>query len=288
MNKVIVTGAGGLLGSYLVPLLSADAQVFATGHSTRKLEGANVTPLALDLSRPIEPASLPDEVDAVVYLAQSNRFREFPEAVDDVFQVNAAQVLGMLDYARRAGASHFVYASTGSVYAPSREPLTEDSPLLSREPAGFYAASKLAGEILARSYSSLMDVSILRFFFIYGAGQKGDMLIPRLVSSVREGEPVRIQGEEGLTINPIHAVDAAEAVRAALRREASETLNVAGAETLSLKAICDTIGRKLGTAPQYEFNSGQEPPALIADISAMTAALGPPSRSFEEGIDDLL
>lgn len=286
MKKIIVTGAGGLLGAHVVPRL--DGEVYAVARGTPGAAAANVVPLALDLSRPIDPARLPEKVDAVIHLAQSNRYRDFPRSAHDMFQINTAQLVGLLDYAHRAGAAHFVYASTGSVYAPSADPLTEASPLLTGEPAGFYPATKLAGEILARSYSSLMSVTILRFFFIYGRGQKPDMLVPRLVESVRSGTPVGLQGEEGLTINPIHAADAADAVAGALKLDGPHTLNVAGTQKLSLKAMCDEIGRQLGREPVYTVDRDRTAPVLVADITALEQRIGRPRRSFAEGVGDLL
>ena len=91
MTTILMTGAAGLLGSHLVPVLEAeDADVIAAGRDM------------IDLSRPLDRTKLPAKIDAVVYLAQSSRFRECPEGAEDVFQVNTAQVLAMLDYARRA------------------------------------------------------------------------------------------------------------------------------------------------------------------------------------------
>ena len=274
MTHVLVTGAGGLLGSYLVPLLREQWEVLAPGR-----EG-------LDLGRPVDPASLPPKIDAVIYLAQSSRFREFPDTADDIFRVNTAGPLALLDYARRAGATNFVYASTGGVYAPGDSPITETSPLVS--PMGFYPASKRSAEILAETYAPYMHVAILRYFFIYGAGQKREMLIPRLADSVREGRPVTLQGESGLRITPVHASDAARATLAAARLDRSATVNIAGPETLSIRDICEAIGRKAGVEPEFLIDRDQRPGHLIAETGLMSELLVPPTRRLEDSLDDVL
>lgn len=275
MKKVLVTGAGGLLGAHLVPVLQREGMEVIV--ASRDL---------LDLSRPLDSSSLPAEVDAVIYLAQSSRFREFPDAAEDIFQVNTAQALALLDYARAAGATNFVYASTGGVYAPSDEPLNESSTLQS--PMAFYPASKRAAEILIEAFASFMKIVVLRYFFIYGRGQKREMLIPRLVDNVLNGRAVTLQGEEGLRLNPVHAMDAACATAAAVGLDRSAIVNVAGPETLSIRAMCEIIGSKLGRAPVFEVQPDQKPGHFIADTERMSALLGAPSRCFEDGIVELL
>lgn len=285
MKTILVTGAGGLLGSVLVPLLAREHRVVALARTATAPESPNIAPLSADLSQPLDTAILPDRIDALVYLAQSPRFRDFPGGAEDVRRVNTDQPLVLIEEARRRGATSFVYASTGSVYAPAHEPLREDGPAPAE---GFYAGSKMAAELLLRPYGELMNVSLLRFFFIYGAGQKRDMLLPRLVDSVRSGRSVTLQGEQGLRLQPLHVDDAAAAVRAAVDLQGSHTINVAGPEVLSLRGVCEAAGRAVGRAPSFTVSAASGATDLIADTARMTDLLGPPSVRFEAGLADIL
>lgn len=288
MEEVLITGSHGLVGLHVVPQLARSGRVFAVGRSARPSEHENVIPVGVDLSRPLDPAALPERLGAVVWLAQSNRFRHFPEGAEDMFAVNLAQLHGTIEYARKAGAKRFVYASTGSVYAPSDAPLTEDSPTGRAGELGLYAASRLAAELLVGSYKGLMDVAILRFFFVYGRGPKRDMLIPRLVDMVREGRTITLAGEAGVRINPLNARDAAAAVEAALSLSGVNVINVAGPEVLSMRNICDIAGDAAGIEPVYQLQPDARPQDVVADISRMGALLGAPAVTFREGVADLL
>jgi UDP-glucose 4-epimerase len=284
MRHILVTGAQGLVGSRLVELLAPEDRVYALGRGTAVSASANVVPIVADLSKPLDPALLPPRLDAIVYLAQSNRFREFPDGAADMFQINVAQPLALAEHGRRAGATRFVYASTGSVYAASDAPVREDGPA----PAdGFYAASKRSAELLLRNYAPAIGVALLRFFYIYGRGQKSDMLLPRLVGNVRDGRTVTLQGEDGVRIAPLHASDAAAACIAALDLEGANIVNVAGPEALSLRRVCEIAGERLGRAPEFEVKPGSGQ-SLLPDISLMAELLGPPRIRFEEGVADLL
>lgn len=286
-RTILLTGAQGLLGSHLLPLLAGENRVVALARSPVPAT-PNVTPLTADLSRPLDLEALPSRLDAVIYLAQSPRFREFPGGAEDMAMVNLRQPLVLIEEARRRGARSFVYASTGGVYGTSEAPLQESAPT---PPPGqrlpFYPASKLAAELLLGSYADCMHVVVLRFFFIYGAGQQRQMLIPRLVDAVRTGQPVTLQGSSGLRLNPVHARDAARASLAALGVEKSCAVNVAGGETLSIRQICEIVGERLGREPVFEEQPGSAP-SLVGDISAMSRLLGAPQVSFEQGIVDVL
>lgn len=226
-------------------------------------------------------AALPERVSAVVHLAQSRRFREFPAGAADVLAVNVTATERLAHYAVHAGATHFVYASSGGVYAPSTKPLRESDPLLTPERAGWYQGSKLAAESLVHAHRNALVPVVLRPFFIYGVGQRRDMLIPRLCDVIRDRGEIQLAGHDGMFISPTHATDAARSVLRALSLDAPATINVRGPDVLSLRMICDRLGAALGETPRYAC--GDVPgPAFVADPLLMHELLGAPSHRFDE------
>lgn len=244
--------------------------------------------LPFDLSSEDFDRHLPDSIEAVIHLAQSNHFKDFPDKAKDIVAVNALSTIKLLDYARRAKAKTFVYASSGAVYGTPVEVCHENTALTVDSKKGLYYASKLASEMFIESYSNYMKTVILRFFFIYGPGQRKQMLIPRLVNSVLENKPISLQGNHGMRINPIYALDAATAVTASLSIPQSAIINVAGSEVLSLRQIGETIGAHVGKSPCFDINHSATPVDLVGDITKMHSLLTKPQVFFTEGIKKYL
>lgn len=275
---IVVSGATGFLGSALLPLLAPRGEVVALHRPGAEPPAlAGVRWLAADLAGPLGDA-LPERAEAVLHLAQSRRYREFPEGVGDVYAVNVGATVALLDYARRAGATTFTYASSGAVYAPGPEAVREtDLPA----PGNFYAASKLAGELATEQFRGLLRGHILRFFFIYGPGQR-NMFIPGLLGRLRERQEVTLAGPDGIHVNPVFVDDAAAAVAATLEAPESTTLNIAGPDVVSVRDIAELGGRLLGRAPTFATTGPQ--PDLVAAIDRMSATVGAPAVGFEEGL----
>lgn len=283
--RILITGANGLLGAKAVNQFSQMHEVHALVHTLPALPIAGVKYHVIDLANLLPINTLPTSLDAVFHLAQSSRFREFPEQVMDVFNVNVSSTAQLLDYARKVGAKKFVFASSGGVYGASDEAFKENSVISQHGQLGYYLGSKLCGEILAQNYSSLMDITILRFFFMYGQQQRSTMLIPRLIENVRNNLPISLQGDEGIRINPIHVNDAAVALESTLKLAGSHILNIAGPEVLSLKQIAETIGHKFRVTPAFKYVEGI-PTHLIGDVEAMKRLLHKPTIKFSEGLND--
>jgi UDP-glucose 4-epimerase len=288
MKCCVITGASGLIGSKVVQAMTSDWEIHAVSRRRPpRLNGPNIFWHAMDVSEAISSGALPSRVDAVIYLAQSEHFREFPERALDIFEVNTMALLRFLDYAKRVAARNVIYASSGGVYGWGDASMSEGIPIPAEGNLGFYLGSKLCSEIVALNYANLMNVVILRFFFVYGPGQRQSMLIPRLVESVRSGTPVALQGEEGIRLNPTHVTDAAEAVIRALRLEGTHKINVAGPEVLNLRQICEIIGKAVGRKPQYKIEP-TTPRHIVGDTTKMVELLVPPSIAFREGLQSML
>jgi nucleoside-diphosphate-sugar epimerase len=283
-RKILLTGASGLLGSNLARRLAEKVDLVALG--IRPIDG--IANIAADLSDELDVSRLPKRVDAIIYLAQSRRFREFPGAAAHVAAVNVISPFALAAYAVEAGAKSFIYASTGGVYAPGPQPVSEESALEADFKMSNYAATKRAAELMLAPFANQFALVILRPFFIYGAGQDRSMLLPRLADSVASGTPISLAGPDGIRINPVHADDAALAVEAALRLTSSHRINVAGPETLSLREMVEELGRRLGKRPVYQVDQSSVRADLVGDISLMERLLHTPRERFLDRIGEVL
>lgn len=288
MNRILVTGASGHLGARALEALCLRNEVHAIVRAVPAAMRPGVTYHTIDLSGDWSTEALPARIDTVIHLAQSRRFREFPQHALDIFRVNVGATAILLDYASRARARHFVLASTGGLHRPSetviRECTKADPP---DGPLAYYYRSKQIAELLASEYKTQMDISVLRPFFIFGPGQSPDKLIPRLVDSVRVGRPIQLAGQDGLTINPVFIADVAELLNAILDAPGSRILMVAGPDAVSIRGIAEMIGQEIGRKPVFEHKEG-DGGRLIADYLAAESLLGRALTGFPEGLRRLL
>lgn len=291
MKKCLVTGGKGHIGSHLMKSLTQDYEVYSVTRpgSPISRNTAAVQYIPIDFSQPWDMEQLPNEpIDTLIHLAQSENFRDFPESALPVFQVNTLSTVKLLDYARRNGVRTFVLASTGGVYKPGHQPCSENADISIQRDLGFYINTKLCSELLVESYSPYLNIIILRFFFVYGPGQRSNMLIPRLVQSVVDDKPIVLHGENGLQLNPTHVSDAITSIRQSLLLEEPHIINVGGPEVYSLRQIGEIIGHELGREPKFVVHEEILPKDLIANISRMTELLGAPKVRFPEGIQSYI
>jgi UDP-glucose 4-epimerase len=288
MARVVITGASGLLGhAVAAEFLTQGWRVHCLGRTPPDIDHPALDFTACDLRWSIDSSALPKTADALVHLAQCERFNEFPEGADEVFAVNVAAYAALLDWARRAGIGVTCSASTGGLYAGGHEPLTETSPIKLDGRLAFYVTTKRAAELLGEAYQTYFTVCALRFFFIYGSRQRPHMLFRRLIASVCEGRALTLQGADGMRMNPVHVDDAARATVAAVIRKASGVFNVAGPEIVSLRDIGEAIGERLGVRPDYNVLADQAPNDLIGDIGRMSSVLVAPCTGLRQGLAEM-
>lgn len=288
-KRIVITGAGGLVGRHVLRAWREKHELHALVRSLPPDPLPGVTYYAVDLAAPWDAAMLPPSIDAVFHLAQSSKMREFPAGAPDIFAVNTQATALLLDYARRAGATHFILASTGGLYAPGAEALTEASPvaIADDDPLSYYFTSKYAAELLLKNYAAHMHTVALRPFFIYGPGQRSDMLIPRLIHRIENGLPVALQGEGGIRINPLHVADACRALEATLSLFGARLFNLAGSDVVSIREIGSLIGERLGIAPTFTVTA-DTPRHIVGSNALMREHLLASCRSFSEGLQGMI
>ena len=290
MKRILLTGATGLIGNHLCRSLFAGGNnVCGLGRQENPPpELADIDWIHCDLSKPVDSSVLPGNIEVIIHLAQSRRFREFPDGAKDMFTINIQSTFDLLDYGKKIGIKHFIYASSGGIYGFGDKIFKETDDINIPSQLNFYLSSKYASELIIHNYSSFFSTAIIRPFFVYGHGQRRDMLIPRLISMVKEKKPVSLKGENGIVINPVYVGDAVAALEQLVELGLSETFNIGGREILSLRQIGELIGKSVGEKPVFECHEETKPGYLAGDISKMSALLGKPKISFADGLKKTL
>ncbi|MBE0635290.1 NAD(P)-dependent oxidoreductase [Candidatus Bipolaricaulota bacterium] len=285
--RILITGAGGFIGRHLTARLVDRHEVFALVRHQGVVdlpEGARI--LVHDLTSPLDKSQLPTQVDVVIHLAQSSHYRSFPEFAQDIVAVNIQSTARMLDYARLCGAKTFILASTGGVYPRSDMHVTEAAPL--EAPDGFYDRTKYIAELLAHGYEEVLRVVVLRFFCVYGPGQK-DRLVPGILERIRSNQEVVIDGSPGLRLNPIYVEDAVRAFEPAFELGLSATFNIAGDEDVTIDEMARLLAGAVNQRLRLRHTGGKGSHALLGDNTKMKQVLGiTPQVDLRTGLQRLV
>ncbi|PNU18689.1 nucleotide sugar epimerase [Geothermobacter hydrogeniphilus] len=162
---------------------------------------------------------------------------------------NAMGTLNLLDCMRDHDCGKLVLASTSSLYAGQPMPFTEELPV--NTPISPYAASKKAAEVMAYSYHYLygLDISVVRYFTVFGPCGRPDMSIFRFIKWIDEGTPIELFGDGSQSRDFTYVDDIARGTLAAMRPVGYEVMNLGGgnnpiALTEIIAAIEEALGKK--------------------------------------------
>ena len=232
---------------------------------------------------------LPQKVDVIIHLAAKAGVR--PSIADPVGYQHT-NVLGtqlLLDFARQTGVKQFVFASSSSVYGVNPNlPWQEDERLLPISP---YAMTKLAGEMAGHVASHLTGLRFvaLRFFTVYGPGQRPDLAIHKFIKAIEKGEAIPVYGDGSTSRDYTFVGDVVNGILAAIAYSASpfEIINLGNHYSISLKALIQTIeavmGKKAVIQPFPE--QAGDVPHTYADIGKAQRLLNyHPGTKLEDGI----
>ncbi len=225
--------------------------------------------------------------DAVLNLAARAGVRYSLENPHVYMTTNAGGTLNLLEQCRAHKVKKFVLASTSSLYAGQKLPYKETLPV--NTPISPYAASKKAAEEMAYVYHYLygVDVTILRYFTVYGPAGRPDMSPFRFIKWIAEGTPVRLFGDGSQSRDFTYVDDVARGTLLALKKTGFKIINLGGYDSYSISHMIRLIEKNLGKKASIKRRPFQrvDMKATQADITAARKTLKwSPRISLDEGI----
>jgi len=233
-----------------------------------------------------------DKFDAIIHLAARAGVRYSVENPWIFVESNVIGTLNMLEVCRQYGCKKIVIASTSSIYGENPIYPTPET-ASSSEPMQPYAASKKSAEALAHSYHHLfdIDVTILRFFTVYGPAGRPDLAMFRFVQWIIEGQPVQIYGDGDQSRGFTYIDDIVRGAILATKPLGYEVINLGGHEVISINELVTLTEELTGIKANVQYG----PPNLAdmrsnqADVSKARAMLGwEPRVNLREGLKHLI
>jgi nucleoside-diphosphate-sugar epimerase len=227
-------------------------------------------------------------IDGVINLAARAGVRPSVENPWIYNDANNTATLNLLDLCVKYDISKFVLSSTSSLYGgdnprPFSETANTDRPLSP------YAASKKAAEVMCHTYHYLygLDVTVFRYFTVYGPAGRPDMSLFRFVQWIREGKTVHVFGDGKQERDFTFVEDVARGTIAGLKKVGYEVVNLGSDEPFLLSDAIRMIEEMTGRTAKLEYSEAHK-----ADVRATWANIGKaesllgwrPRTDFTEGI----
>ncbi|MBU1862051.1 MAG: GDP-mannose 4,6-dehydratase [Candidatus Omnitrophica bacterium] len=303
MKRILLTGAAGFVGWKTAEAL-LDKKYTVVGidnindyydislkhHRLQQLKKhANFTFHKIDIENTARLKNLFKKYtfDAVINLAARAGVRYSIENPFVYFSTNTQGTVNLLELCKRHKVKKFVMASTSSLYAGQKMPFKETLPV--NTPISPYAASKKGAEVTAYTYHYLygIDVTIIRYFTVYGPAGRPDMSIFRFIKWIHEGEPVEVFGSGKQSRDFTYVDDIAQGTVKALRPVGFKIINLGGNKPYTLNHVIRLIEKKLNKRAWIKRLPPQKADikATWADIKAAKKYLAwSPKVSLEEGV----
>jgi len=305
LERVLVTGGAGFIGSHLVDRLVAEGYGVRVldDLSTGKLENiagylraGSVDFVKGDVRDSVVVAKCLDGVDVVVHLAALTSVTFSVEHPDLTFDVNAFGTLNLIKACAEQAVGKFVFVSSCAVYGdPEILPVDEGC---KTNPISPYAESKLLGERYCLDYHSkgVLRSVVLRFFNVYGPRQvlnDYSGVIVRFIDHVRQKLPLVVYGDGSQSRDFVNVQDVVEGVLASMRTvdAQGQVFNIGSGVATSINELARTVLELAGVGLEIRHEKPRVGDILhsYADISKAKKVLGyKPQVSLREGLEGLI
>ena len=309
MGSYLVTGAAGFIGSKVSEkLLAAGHQVIGIDNldpvydlrlKNWRLERLQDFPTFNFYQDSICDRGALDKIarehrgiDGIINLAAKAGVRDSVSDPWSYYETNLTGTLNLLEMCRHNDIKKFILASTSSIYG-------EDAPYPTPETAGSslplqpYAASKKAAETLGYSYHYLhgIDVTVLRYFTVYGPAGRPGMSMFRFAKWILEEHEVMVFGDGEQTRGFTYLDDIAAGTVLALKPMGYEIINVGGHESISINDLIHKFEAVIGKQARIKYypENAADMSASWADTAKAQRLLGwKPQVSLDDGIRNVV
>ena len=288
-HRVLITGGSGFIGRHLVARLAEEgrAVIATTTHETYlPTSNTNVEWVTWDVHRETSPAIDWPSIDTIVHLAKPRSAIQHCEAHAANHALSVTATYELLCRARYHGVRRFLFASTGYVLGPCDALAREtDCRYRPREP---YGVHKACGELITSSFANELSTANVRLFFPYGP--EGDRyFVNRIVRSVWEGKEIRIDGAEGVRLNPVWIDDLVTGLVLAIDSTVPGTFHFAGSEIVDLRQLATQIGRMINRRPVFRHEPANPADWHVGDMTLAQSKLGfRPRTDLDHGLGRLI
>ena len=303
MEKILVTGAAGFIGSKVSEMLLEEGyQVVGMDNINdyydiklklwrldylKKYDNFKFYKFDIENYEELKSVFQLNCPEAVINLAARTGVRYSLENPFIYLSTNNGGNLNLLELCREYGVPKFVLASTSSLYAGQKMPFKEDLPV--NHPISPYAASKKAAEMMAYTYHYLygLDVTILRYFTVYGPAGRPDMATFRFIKWIMEGVPLEIFGDGCQKRDFTYVDDIAMGTIRALKPLGYEIINLGNNHPYKLSEVIELMEKYIGKKAQFEYKEFHKADMKTtwADINKAWELFGwEPQVNLEEGI----
>lgn len=232
------------------------------------------------------------QADAVINLAAIAGVRASTTDPWSYLEANTLGALNTLEYARHQKVPKYILASTSSLYGDDNKPPHSET-ASTDHPLAPYAASKKGAEAFAYSYHHLygLDVTVLRYFTVYGPAGRPDMVMFRFCQWIAEGKKVTITGNGEQSRGFTYVDDIVSGTLLALKPLGFDVFNLGGHEVVTINELLAMFEERLGKKAVVEYIPSHRADVFenLADVSKARKDLGwEPKVSLSEGIDAMV
>lgn len=306
MKKILVTGCAGFIGFHTCKRLLEGGYLVLGIDNLNEYYDVTLKESRLNILKnfnnfnfiKLDFSDILDELenyefDTILHLGAQAGVRYSLTNPHTYTKYNIEGTLNLLEFARKKGIDHFIFASSSSVYGNNKKfPFSESDTV--NEPISLYAATKRAGELMCYTYNKLFGIKCvcLRFFTVYGPYGRPDMAMFKFVNSILNDKEIELYNYGNMRRDFTFIKDIVDGILKLVEIKLDyEIINLGNSKPVDVKYVLGLIENELGKKAKVKLVPIQQGdvPATFSDVSKAKKLLGwEPKVSVEDGVKEFI